>query len=195
MARIVPVIVSKLTILVTLLSSLAITHATEENQGFVRSLDRKLYGFKKEKLTHFRVYWHDIYSGSTPTAMPIVRAPSNTSATLFGSLSMIDDPLTEKPELSSKLIGRAQGIYGSAGQEDTALFMAMNFVFLEGKYNDSTISILGRNHVFSKDREMPVIGGSGLFRFARGYAKANTFSFNTKTGDAVVEYNVYVSHY
>ncbi|KAJ6694633.1 DIRIGENT PROTEIN 17-RELATED [Salix koriyanagi] len=127
--------------------------------------------------------------------MPIVRSPSNTSATLFGSLSMIDDPLTEKPELSSKLIGRAQGIYGSAGQEDTALFMAMNFVFLEGKYNDSTISILGRNHVYSKKREMPVIGGSGLFRFARGYAQANTFSFNTKTGDAVVEYNVYVSHY
>ncbi|KAF9686486.1 hypothetical protein SADUNF_Sadunf03G0163700 [Salix dunnii] len=187
MARIVPVMVSKLVILSTLLSPLAILHATEENQGFVRSLDRKLYGFKKEKLTHFRVYWHDLYSGSSPTAMPIVRPPSNTSATLFGSMSMIDDPLTEKPELSSKLIGRAQGFYGSAGQEDTALFMAMNFVFLEGKYNGSTISILGRNHVFSKEREMPVIGGSGLFRFARGYALANTFSFNTKTGDAVVE--------
>ncbi|KAF9686048.1 hypothetical protein SADUNF_Sadunf03G0117800 [Salix dunnii] len=90
---------------------------------------------------------------------------------------------------------RAHGFYGSSGQEDTALFMAMNFVFLEGKYNGSTISILGRNHVFSKEREMPVIGGTGLFRFARGYAQANTFSFSTKTGDAVVEYNVYVSHY
>ncbi|KAJ6387775.1 hypothetical protein OIU77_026366 [Salix suchowensis] len=95
-----------------------------------------------------------LYSGSNPTAMPIVRSPSNTSATLFGSLSMIDDPLTEKPELSSKLIGRAQGIYGSAGQEDTALFMAMNFVFLEGKYNDSTISILGEEPcLFQEERD------------------------------------------
>jgi hypothetical protein len=93
------------------------------------------------------------------------------------------------------LIGRAQGFYGSAGQEEAALLMAMNFVFLQGKYNGSTISILGRNHVFSKVREMPVIGGSGLFRFARGYAQANTYSFNAKTGDAVVEYNVYVLHY
>jgi len=195
MARIVPIIVSKLIILSTILSPLAIIHASKENQGFVRSLDRKLYGFKKEKLTHFRVYWHDIYSAPNPTAMPIVTSPSNTSATLFGSLSMIDDPLTEKPELSSKLIGRAQGFYGSAGQEEAALLMAMNFVFLQGKYNGSTISILGRNHVFSKVREMPVIGGSGLFRFARGYAQANTYSFNAKTGDAVVEYNVYVLHY
>ncbi|KAL9349129.1 hypothetical protein Peur_056384 [Populus x canadensis] len=189
-ARVFSAIVSQ-SILLALLSSFV----TGENQDFVRSLDRKLYGLKKEKLTHFRVYWHDIYSAPNPTAMPIVRSPSNTSATLFGSISMIDDPLTEKPELSSKLIGRAQGFYGSAGQEETALLMAMNFVFLQGKYNGSTISILGRNQVFSKVREMPVIGGSGLFRFARGYAQASTHSFDLKSGDAVVEYNVYVLHY
>jgi hypothetical protein len=42
---------------------------------------------------------------------------------------------------------------------------------------------------------MPVIGGSGLFRFARGYAQANTYSFDPKSFVAVVEYNVYVFHY
>ncbi|KAJ9559201.1 hypothetical protein OSB04_013815 [Centaurea solstitialis] len=34
---------------------------------------------------------------------------------------------------------------------------------------------------------MPVVGGSGLFRFARGYAQAKTHSFDFKTGNAVVE--------
>ncbi|CAI0402651.1 unnamed protein product [Linum tenue] len=38
----------------------------------------------------------------------------------------------------------------------------------------STLSILGRNAVWSPVREMPVIGGSGVFRFARGYAQART---------------------
>ncbi|XP_039138862.1 dirigent protein 19-like [Dioscorea cayenensis subsp. rotundata] len=43
--------------------------------------------------------------------------------------------------------------------------------------------------------ELPVIGGSSAFRFARGYALAKTNSFNTSSGNAVAEYNVYVMHY
>ncbi|KAH1084375.1 hypothetical protein J1N35_024136 [Gossypium stocksii] len=50
--------------------------------------------------------------------------------------------------------------------------MAYNFAFIEGKYNGSNLSVLGRNPVFSAVREMPVIGGSGVFRFARGYPEA-----------------------
>lgn len=110
-------------------------------------------------------------------------------------VAMIDDPLTMRPELSSKLVGRAQGIYASASQNDLGLLMTMNFAFMEGKYNGSTLSVLGRNSVLSTVREMPIVGGSGLFRFARGYAQASTHTFDIKTGDAVVEYNVYVFHY
>ncbi|XP_020213398.1 dirigent protein 7 [Cajanus cajan] len=65
----------------------------------------------------------------------------------------------------------------------------------EGKYNGSTLSMLGRNTVFSAVREMPIVGGSGAFRFARGYAEAKTHTLDLKTRDAVVEYNVYVFHY
>lgn len=141
------------------------------------------------------MYWHDIYSGPNPTAVAVVRPPNNTSPTGFGFISMIDDALTEGPDRNSKLLGRAQGFYGLASQEDVGLLMAMNFVFIQGKYNGSTITIMGRNQVFSKVREMPVIGGSGLFRFARGYVHASTHSFDQKSGDAVVEYNIYVLHY
>ncbi|GAU13890.1 hypothetical protein TSUD_262170 [Trifolium subterraneum] len=108
---------------------------------------------------------------------------------------MIDNPLTLGPKLSSKLVGKSQGFYASASKDELNLLMAMNLAFVEGKYNGSSITILGRNPVFHKVREMPVIGGSGLFRFARGYAQANTYSFDLKSRDAVVEYNVYVFHY
>ncbi|CAN1772852.1 Dirigent protein 20 [Linum perenne] len=57
------------------------------------------------------------------------------------------------------------------------------------------LSVLGRNNPFSGVREMPVVGGSGVFRFARGYAQARTHWIDLKSGDAVVEYNVYVFHY
>ncbi|KAL8204690.1 hypothetical protein R6Q57_010313 [Mikania cordata] len=53
------------------------------------------------------------------------------------------------------------------------------------------LTIMGRNLVFEKVREMPVIRGSGLFRFAGGYVQASSHSFDLKTGDAVVEYNVH----
>ncbi|XP_010257546.1 PREDICTED: dirigent protein 22-like [Nelumbo nucifera] len=164
--------------------------------SYSRVLNPATLGLKKEKLTHFRVYWHDIVSGSNATAIRVAEAPTtNTSATGFGAVVVIDDPLTEGPELSSKHVGQAQGFYASASQKDVGLLMAMNFAFMEGKYNGSTITIMGRNHVFSQVREMPVIGGSGLFRFARGYAQARTHTFDLKTGDATVEYNVYVFHY
>ncbi|MBA0861137.1 hypothetical protein Goshw_024836, partial [Gossypium schwendimanii] len=65
--------------------------------------------------------------------------------------------------------------------EAASFLMAYNFAFIEGKYNGSNLSVLGRNPVFSAVREMPVIGGSGVFRFARGDAGAKTHTFDLKT--------------
>ncbi|KAA8519157.1 hypothetical protein F0562_013413 [Nyssa sinensis] len=141
------------------------------------------------KTSHLHFYFHDIVSGKNPTAR-IVAGPKNA----FGSTVMIDDPLTESLEPGSKVVGRAQGMYALASQHDAGLLMVMNFAFVEGKYNGSALSILGRNPVFEAVREMPIVGGSGLFRFARGYALAKTVRYNPKTGDAVVEYNVFIMH-
>ncbi|RZC19083.1 dirigent protein 22-like [Glycine soja] len=169
----------------------------QEDSSFGHAIDRKLLGLKrKEKLSHFKFYWHDIVSGRNPSSVAVVTPPTRmNTTTAFGLVNMIDNPLTLGPELSSKLVGKSQGFYASASQSEIGLLMAMNFAFIEGKYNGSTITILGRNCVFHKVREMPVIGGSGLFRFARGYAEARTHWFDLKAGDAIVEYNVYVMHY
>ncbi|CAF1837377.1 hypothetical protein Bca4012_030554 [Brassica carinata] len=170
--------------------SLVLVSATAE------SLERDFLSHKKEKLTHFTVYWHDILDGKDPTSVSIMNPPKTyTGATGFGLTRMIDNPLTMAPELSSEMVGRAQGFYAAASKEEVGLLMAMNFAILEGKYNGSTITVFGRNSVFDKVREMPVIGGSGLFRFARGYVQARTHVFDIKTGNAVVEYNCYVLHY
>lgn len=193
MAKILPILASQVLFFLFISSFSAIT-VTGEDHGFVRSLDRKLLGLKKEKLSHFRFYWHDILSGRNASAVLVVAPPTNTT-TGFGLVNMIDDALTLGPKLSSKLVGRAQGFYASASQQDLGLLMVMNFAFVEGKYNGSTITVLGRNAVFSAVREMPVVGGSGLFRFARGYVQARTHTFDINTGDATVEYNVYVLHY
>ncbi|CAN1772857.1 Dirigent protein 20 [Linum perenne] len=176
-------------ILLTLLLTISLSHSTK---------------LTREKLTHLKFYFHDIVSGPNPTALPVVRSEStnasssamtNTSRSAFGLVVMMDDPLTVGPNLTSKLVGRAQGIYASASQSELSFLMVLNFAFKEGKYNGSNLSVLGRNNPFSGVREMPVVGGSGVFRFARGYAQARTHWIDLKSGDAVVEYNVYVFHY
>ncbi|GLJ04898.1 hypothetical protein SUGI_0005960 [Cryptomeria japonica] len=130
------------------------------------------------------------------TAVQVASAPTtNTSATFFVGVVVIDDLLTEGPEPTSKLVGRAQGLYAAASQEELQLLMAVTYVFQSGKFNGSTLSVVGNNAVFNKVREMPIVGGSGKFRLARGYALAQTHSFDLKSGNAIVHYNVTVHHY
>ncbi|KAG8479360.1 hypothetical protein CXB51_029151 [Gossypium anomalum] len=122
--------------------------------------------------------------------MQIIRQPNKTT-TSFGTTFMVDDLLIEKLKPTSKLVRRAQGIYAFGSQSDFGLLMVMNFAFSEGIYNGSAISILGRNAVLDAVREMPIVGGSRIFQFARGYALTKTVWLN-KNGDAIVEYNLTV---
>ncbi|KAL2254863.1 dirigent protein 21-like [Sesamum indicum] len=150
----------------------------------------------KEKVTQLHFYFHDIVSGKNPSAITVAESNSSLdSPTMFGVIRMMDDALTVGPEPDSKIIGRAQGIYGSASMEEIGLLMTLNLVFTHGKYNGSTLSVLGHNPILHKYREMPIVGGSGVFRLARGIATANTVWFNATSQDAVVEYSVIVLHY
>ncbi|KAJ4827102.1 hypothetical protein Tsubulata_031687 [Turnera subulata] len=174
--------------LLQLQSSSAIIQVTAEHEeDFVKTHDARLLGLDKreQKLTHLHFYFHDILSGPNPTAVTAVPPLSKTSTTWFGSICMLDHKLTAGPQITSKLIGRAQGLYAGTSEQDLTLLMAINIVFLEGAYNGSTITILGRNSVFSKVREMPIIGGTGVFRFATRYVQASTYTYNKKTGNAV----------
>ncbi|XP_023751321.1 dirigent protein 22 [Lactuca sativa] len=152
----------------------------------------------QEKVTKLHFYFHDIVSGNNPTAMRVAKPTGYTglvnTLTGFGSVVMADDMLTSGPEPNSTVVGRAQGIYASASMEDIGFLMTMNFAFSDGDFNGSSLSLLGRNPVLHEYREMPIVGGSGVFRMARGIATAKTYKFNL-LGDAVVEYNVIVVHY
>ncbi|KAJ9132721.1 hypothetical protein P3X46_033558 [Hevea brasiliensis] len=150
----------------------------------------------KQKATHLHFYLHDTFSGRNPTVVEVAQSNmTHSSPTLFGLMNVMDDPLTEGPESTSKEVGRAQGFYGSSGQKEMGLLMAMSLVFTTGKFNGSSLTILGRNPAMEPHRELPIIGGSGVFRLARGFAALKTYYYNASNGDAIVEYNVAVIHY
>ncbi|XP_010257550.1 PREDICTED: dirigent protein 22-like [Nelumbo nucifera] len=199
MARILSKSISSQIIFITFFffsSSSAGVNGASHNFRFSRILLPQEMGLKQEKITHFHFYFHEIVGGSNPTSEIVAGAdPTDIMTTKFGTVRMMDIPLTETPDLTSKLVGRSQGIYASSSQSEASYLMALDFVFMEGKHNGSTLSILGRNPIFSGLREMSVVGGSGVFRFARGYAQAKTHSLDPKAGHAIVEYNVFVIHY
>lgn len=171
------------------------------NATYYQDISPSFLGFKQEKLTHIHFFLHDIVTGPKPTMMITSESPlkgKSESPLPFGSIVVLEDPLTVGPELNSELIGKAQGFYLTVSQAavlELELVMGMTFVFTEGKYNGSTLSVLGRNEIISPIREMPIIGGTGEFRFARGFLQAKTHTVDYHEGDAHVEYNVYVFHY
>lgn len=62
----------------------------------------------KRKTTRLHFYFHNTFSGRSSTAVRVAEAAmTNKSPTLFGAVIMIDDPLTEGPDLESPLVGRA----------------------------------------------------------------------------------------
>ncbi|KAL2231678.1 dirigent protein 21-like [Sesamum indicum] len=150
---------------------------------------------KNQKATHLHFYLHDIVSGPNPTNIPIAMSNSTAqSPTYFGLIAAIDDPLTLGPSPDSGIVGRAQGLFGSTSLEEIAFHMTFDIVFTNGKYNGSTLTVVGRNPFLREYRELSIVGGSGVFRLARGTAILNTVTYNSTSGDAVVEYNVMVLH-
>ncbi|XP_066341394.1 dirigent protein 20-like [Miscanthus floridulus] len=71
-------------------------------------------------------------------------------------------------------------------------FSQSSLLFTAGNYNGSTFALLGRNCPLDAVRELPAGGGTGAFRFARGYALLLTHWLDFGTGDATVEYDVNV---
>ncbi|KAI4371292.1 hypothetical protein MLD38_019547 [Melastoma candidum] len=174
--------------------------AATSQSSIGRTMSKEDIGLKTEKLTHFHFFIHVIISGPNIDDVIVVLPPptSTTPAAnaFFGRVDVLDTPLTIGPNISSDRIGSMQGVVaGTSPVEELAYFMEVTFVFTEGKYNGSTLVILGRNQATMKVRELPIVGGTGIFRFARGYALTRTYSpFDPKTGTAIHEYNLFITN-
>ncbi|KAL7118565.1 hypothetical protein ACP275_02G010600 [Erythranthe tilingii] len=178
---------------------------TGKGPNALKSWYRKL-PHMKQKVTELHFYLHDVVSGPHPTNIPIsmanftatgsrFRFSPRASETLGPALATMDDLLTVGPTRNSTTVGRAQGLFGSTSLNEIGFHMTSNIVFTAGKYNGSTLSLAGHNPFLDEFRELPVVGGSGVFRLARGTALLDTVSYNVTSGDAIVEYDIMVLHY
>ncbi|KAK7390279.1 hypothetical protein VNO78_25581 [Psophocarpus tetragonolobus] len=171
-------------------------HGYRDDTGFIGKVDPKSFGLGKPKtLSHFRFYWHEIFSGNNPSSVRVVPSvPKYNTSSTFGSVGIFDNVLTLGPELYSKVVGRAEGLYAATSQTQLTLLVAINLALTQGKYNGSTITFLGRSPIAQKVRELPIIGGSGVFKFATGFVESRTLNFDPVTRNNTVQFDVYVFH-
>ncbi|XP_039051938.1 dirigent protein 15-like [Hibiscus syriacus] len=97
----------------------------------------------KQKVTRIQFYMHDIVGGPHPTVVRVAERSNFTGQdpmeAAFGSISVIDNPLTVTPNRNSTLLGRAQGIYAmSSLEKEWSLLMTLTYAFTAGPYNGST---------------------------------------------------------
>ncbi|KZV23793.1 dirigent protein 21-like [Dorcoceras hygrometricum] len=192
MANLMVVVILMLSMLVVSIpnSSARKQHPNDQDLEWFRNLLRK-----KEKVAKLHFFIQDLLAGENQTVYEVARSSiSSTSPTTFGQIQVVDDLLTAGPERDSEELGRVQGLITSSDLEIPALAMNLNFFFTSGQYNGSTLSILGRNQIVNATRELPVVGGTGVFRLARGFAITSTYSFDPPTLYGVLEYTIYVSY-
>ncbi|KAK7344541.1 hypothetical protein VNO77_14267 [Canavalia gladiata] len=88
----------------------------------------------------------------------------------FGTITVIDDILTSQPELGSQIIGKAQGVYVASSADGTRQMMTFTALFEGGEYGDS-LNFYGLYKIGSTMSQLSVIGGTGKFKNARGFAE------------------------
>ncbi|XP_042466996.1 dirigent protein 22-like [Zingiber officinale] len=142
--------------------------------------------------SHLHFFLHENYNSPNATSITVINS-TNSNPGDFGSIGIFDDELREGSTVDSKLIGRAQGIAPGVSLRQTTWLVLLNFVFTEGEYNGSSLTVVGRA-TLEGTTERSIIGGTGKFRMARGYT-INTFLISGGPAiHLIAEYDAYIVH-
>ncbi|CAM8943413.1 unnamed protein product [Rhodiola kirilowii] len=116
---------------------------------------------------------------------------------MFGSLTVIDDELTEGHELGSGVLGRAQGFYLASSLDGTSHTFAFTALLVHEEHGaEDTISFFGVHRTASLVSQIAIVGGTGKYENARGYATIEPMhqldQHITDGVDTVFQFHVYL---
>ncbi|OMP02687.1 Plant disease resistance response protein [Corchorus olitorius] len=117
---------------------------------------------------------------------------------MFGTMTVIDDELTEGHELGSGFLGKAQGFYVASSIDGTSQTMAFTAMFESGHYAD-TLSFFGVHRTGVSESHLAVMGGTGKYVNAKGFAIVKTLPAGTNQQETdgfqtVLEFTVYLTY-
>ncbi|OEL12837.1 Dirigent protein 24 [Dichanthelium oligosanthes] len=116
---------------------------------------------------------------------------------LFGTTTVIDDELTEGHELGAGVIGRAQGFYVASSQDGTSKTMVLTAMF-EGPDapHGDTLSFFGVHRMAAPESHIAIIGGTGKYENAKGFAAIQTLhpgdEHTTDGVETLLQFNIHL---
>ncbi|GAA0174603.1 hypothetical protein LIER_27963 [Lithospermum erythrorhizon] len=97
---------------------------------------------------------------------------------MFGSITVVDNELTEGHELGTGVIGKAQGFYVASSQDGSSHTLALTAFFHGGEHHgngvEDTISFFGVHRTATPISHLAIIGGTGAYENAKGHAIIET---------------------
>ncbi|GLJ48212.1 hypothetical protein SUGI_1018080 [Cryptomeria japonica] len=141
--------------------------------------------------THMVFYVHDTFTGKNATAMIAAGVNgSSTNVAKFGATVVVDDLVTEQRQKDSKMLGKAKGAYinADASGVNAAASLLWTIAFEAADDSYDSLQLQGVDSFFRSPREVSVVGGTGKYRFARGYAVVSTEYFDGM--DSVLKFEV-----
>lgn len=133
----------------------------------------------------------------TPGQLP---AGAALQKVMFGTPTVIDDELTEGHELGSAVIGRAQGFYLASSLDGGSHTMMLTVLLHGGDQHqqEDTISFFGVHRTASPVSHIAVVGGTGEYENAKGYATIESLHMgdqHTTDGvETIMKFDVYLFH-
>lgn len=119
---------------------------------------------------------------------------------MFGSITVVDNELTEGHELGSSVLGKGQGFYLSSSLDGSSHTIALTTMF-HGDDHDhvgDTISFFGVHRTATVESHIAVIGGTGKYEHAKGYATIETLhpenQHTTDGVETILHFTVYLTN-
>ncbi|CAN4096029.1 unnamed protein product [Withania somnifera] len=118
---------------------------------------------------------------------------------MFGSITVVDNEITEGHELGSAVLGRAQGFYLTSSSDGTSHTLALTALF-HGEHNheiDDSISFFGIHRTATPLSHIAIIGGTGKYENAKGFATIETLphvdQHTTDGVETITHFTVYIT--
>ncbi|XP_022137040.1 dirigent protein 9-like [Momordica charantia] len=140
-----------------------------------------------------------------PGGVPLINNNKNYNSgkvLTAGQLTAMDDELTEGEELGSAVMGRAQGFYFVCSSDGSSHTIAFTVVLHQHNQDDGkdedTISFFGVHRRVSPESPIAVVGGTGKYEKAGGFAVIENLrrrenQHMTDGEDMIVRFSVYLS--
>ncbi|XP_059316039.1 dirigent protein 24-like isoform X2 [Lycium ferocissimum] len=118
---------------------------------------------------------------------------------MFGSITVVDNEITEGHELGSAVLGKAQGFYLTSSSDGTSHTLALT-AFFHGEHEhevDDSISFSGIHRTATPISHIAIIGGTGKYENAKGFSTIETLphvdQHTTDGVETITHFTVYIT--